>query len=73
LQKGRSHPEYSILMNISSSDKNVAKTSQRKKRIPVKTITWRNNKNICKSTSQKDLPINVKRKNESLGEANFMH
>jgi hypothetical protein len=35
-----------------SSDKNAARTSQRKKGIPVKTITWRNNKNICKSASQ---------------------
>jgi hypothetical protein len=59
-------------MNISSSDKNAARTSQCKKGIPVKTITWRNSKNICKSASEIDLPINVKRKSDSLGEANFM-
>jgi hypothetical protein len=34
------------------SDKNAARTSQRKKGIPLKTITWRNNKIICKSASQ---------------------
>jgi hypothetical protein len=34
------------------SEKNAARTSQRKKGTPLKTITWRNNKNICKSASQ---------------------
>jgi hypothetical protein len=34
------------------SDKNAARTSQREKGIPLKTITWRNNKNICKSASR---------------------
>ncbi len=34
------------------SDKNAARTSQREKGIPLKTITWRNNKYICKSASR---------------------
>jgi hypothetical protein len=34
------------------SDKNAARTSQLEKGIPLKTITWRNNKKICKSASQ---------------------
>jgi hypothetical protein len=39
-------------MNISDLTKNAARTSQHKKGIPLKTIIWRNNKNICESASQ---------------------
>jgi hypothetical protein len=57
-------------MNISDLTK-MQQEPVSKKGIPLKTITWRNNKNILQ-ISQPDLPINVQRKSDSLGEANFM-
>jgi len=58
-------------MNISDLAKMQQEPVSVKKGIPLKTITWRNNKNYLQ-ISQPDLPINVKRKSDSLGEANFM-
>jgi hypothetical protein len=57
-------------MNISDLTK-MQQEPISKKGIPLKTITWRNNKNILQ-ISQPDLPINVQRKSDSLGVANFM-